>query len=358
MNPSWLTRFSAPSEAKLWAQMIAMAPFMFQAALCLRNFGILKRLSTSGTNGATIEELRTDLDLSEYGVSVLLDAGESSGLLSSSNGRYFITQAGSFLENDRMTRVNMDFTHDVCYQGLFSLEDSIKQGQPLGLKVFGSWKTIYEGLIRLPRRALKSWLDFDHYFSDDAFPRVLPLILKNRPRSLVDIGGNTGKFAVACAKFDPELHVHIVDHPSQLELAFTRAQDFGVLDRITGESIDMLNHNLPLPSGQDVYWMSQFLDCFSKADILEILKRTAAAMSEDSRLFIMEPFIDRQRYEAAKFCLNMTSLYFTCMANGRSRMYPARDFYEILNQAGLDLVQEHGPIRLSQTLLECKKRIK
>jgi hypothetical protein len=33
-----------------------------------------------------------------------------------------------------MTNVNMDFTNDVCYEGMFTLTDSIKQGKPTGLK--------------------------------------------------------------------------------------------------------------------------------------------------------------------------------------------------------------------------------
>jgi len=33
-----------------------------------------------------------------------------------------------------------------CYKGLFALDKSIENGKPEGLKVFGEWDTIYEGL--------------------------------------------------------------------------------------------------------------------------------------------------------------------------------------------------------------------
>ena len=49
-----------------------------------------------------------------------------------------------------MARVNMDFTQEICYQGMFDLEKTLQTGKPEGLKVFGSWPTIYEGLSSLP----------------------------------------------------------------------------------------------------------------------------------------------------------------------------------------------------------------
>jgi len=57
-----------------------------------------------------------------------------------------------------MARVNMEFNHDVNYQGLFYLEEALLNGQPEGLKVFGGWSTIYEGLSQLPEQVQKSWL--------------------------------------------------------------------------------------------------------------------------------------------------------------------------------------------------------
>jgi ubiquinone/menaquinone biosynthesis C-methylase UbiE len=343
-----------PHDAKLWAQMIALAPFMFQAALSLRNLGLLKAIGEAGPEGATPGQLRERVDLHEYGVGVLLDAGESSGLLSAREGRYFLTAAGECIENDRITNINMNFSQDVCYQGLFSLEESLRRRRPEGLKVFGAWKTIYEGLTQLPARALKSWFDFDHYFSDDAFPKVLPLVFRDGPRRVLDVGGNTGKFAVACAKYDASVSVTILDHPAQLKLAAERALEAGAAERVRGQAMDLLDHSLAFPEGFDVIWMSQFLDCFGKEDILALMKRAAAAMTPSTRFFIMEPFVDRQKFEASKFCLNMTSLYFTAIANGESRFYRAADFYDLLNQAGLEVEEEYGPIRLSHTLLRCK----
>lgn len=348
---SFAGKFSDPHEAKLWAQVVALAPFMFQAALSLRNLGVLKALTEDGIE---FGELRRQTELSEYALGVLLDSGVASGLIEVRDGRYYSTLAGHYIQSDRITNINMNFTQDVCYQGLHALEASLRAGRPEGLKVFGDWQTIYAGLTQLPEKALSSWFDFDHYFSDDAFPRVMPFIFSDRPRRLLDVGGNTGKFAAACAKFDPSIEVTILDHSAQLELALNRAKELGFANRVHGSPMDLLDHERPFPEGFDVIWMSQFLDCFGKEDVLALMKRAARAMSPSSRFFILEPFTDRQKYEASRFTLDMTSLYFTSLANGQSRFYRAADFHELLAAAGLEVEAEHGPIRLSHTLLRCK----
>lgn len=58
-----------------------------------------------------------------------------------------------------------------------------------------------------------------------------------------------------------------------------------------------------------------------------MLARVAQAMKPCARLCIMELFWDAQKFEAASFSLNATSLYFTCMANGNSRFYSVEKFY-------------------------------
>ena len=354
MKFSLREKFSAPEDARLWAQFIAMAPFVFQAAKCLRDFGILSALSK--TPGLDFSALRERSKLSSYALSLLLDAGESTGIVEPREDGFFLTSAGENLAVDPLTQVNLNFTADVCYSGLESLGDSLKEGKPLGLKALGgNWPTIYEGLMELPPKALESWLAFDHFFSDDAFPRVLPIVCKDSPQRILDVGGNTGKFAIACALFSPEVRITMLDHPAQLATAAKNIGAHGLDGRIERVPMDLLDHSKPFPKGCDVIWMSQFLDCFGKEDILGLFRRAREAMSESSRFLIMEPFLDRQRFEAARFCLDMTSLYFAAMANGNSRMYRAAEFESLLNEAGLVVEEEFHQIRLSHSILKCRR---
>jgi hypothetical protein len=182
------------------AQRIAFGPVIFQASKVMRDIGILECIEASNQVGITLEEIAKKLDLPIYGTRVLLEAGLGIGLVYLKEKNYVLTNVGYYILNDKMTRVNMDFTHDVNYLGTFYLEEAIKTGTPAGLKVLGDWPTIYQGLTVLPPHIQKSWYDFDHYYSDMAFPEVLPIFFKNNPKKIMDIGGNTGKWSLMCAQ--------------------------------------------------------------------------------------------------------------------------------------------------------------
>lgn len=343
-------------EAIEYAQWIAHAPMVFQASRVLRDSGILKAIQDSKKAGLTLEEVVEKVKLPHYGVRVLLESGLGIGLVLFNDGKYTITKTGLFILNDNMTRVNMDFVQDVCYKGLYNLEDSIKNEKPEGLKVFGNWKTVYEALSQLPDFVQRSWFGFDHYYSDDAFPLVLPLVFKNKPKKLLDIGGNTGKWSIACAKYDKDVHVTIVDLPGQVNMAKANIEKQGLADRISFYETNILDENNKLPKGYDAIWMSQFLDCFSEKEIVSILNRCYEAINDDGFVFILEPFWDRQRFEAAAFSLQQTSLYFTTIANGNSQMYHSEVFLTCVRAAGFEVVEQVDQIGVSQSLLKCRKK--
>jgi O-methyltransferase len=99
-------------------------------------------------------------------------------------------------------------------------------------------------------------------------------------------------------------------------------------------------------------WMSQFLDCFGESDIVKLLERGKTALVPGGRLCVMEAFWDRQPNDVAELILQGTSLYFSCMANGTSRMYHSQDFLDLIPQAGLRVATDES-IGLSHTLLTC-----
>jgi hypothetical protein len=248
-------------------------------------------------------------------------------------------KVGHFVLYDEMTRVNMDFVGDVCYAGASALEDSVRSGKPEGLKVFGDWPTIYEGLSRLPEGVKRSWFAFDHYYSDVAFPDALPLVFARKPARLFDIGGNTGKWALACCRHDDKVRVTIVDLPGQLAVARRNAQEAGFADRVSSVELNVLDPKGSFPLGADAVWMSQFLDCFSLEEVEGIMARLRPSLGPECDVFVLEPFWDKQRFEAASYSLHATSLYFTCMANGNSKMYRSGELIAAVERAGFSLAE-------------------
>lgn len=341
-------------QAKYDAQKIAFAPIMFQAAKALRDLGILNYLMKNSDND--IESIADSLKLSVYGVKVLLEAGLSLEMVLVEDEKWALTKTGYFVLSDELTRVNMDFTNDVNYLGFYHLQEAIKNGKPEGLKVFGEWNTVYESLAELPEDVRKSWFGFDHYYSDYAFPEVMPFLFKDNPVSIMDVGGNTGKFSIFCANYDKDVKMTILDLPGQIKDAQENITKNGLENRIDAIAVNLLDQSAPFPKGFDAIWMSQFLDCFSQEEVLELLKRSHNALDDNGSLFILETYWDKQRFEASTYSLHATSLYFTAIANGNSQMYHSRDMERLIEKSGLYIAEEVENIGMSHTLFKCKRK--
>ncbi len=346
-------------EAQRLAEFIAWGPVVFQASRVMLKYGIFDIIRNSKV-GLTRQEICKETGLSDYAVKCLLDASLSIGtlLVDTATDRFTISKVGWFLVTDARTRVNMDFNQDVNYEGMFRLEESLVKGKPEGLRHFGSWPTIYEGLSCLPQEVQKSWFGFDHFYSDLSFPEALRIVFdEHQVRSLYDVGGNTGKWALQCVGYHPDVEVTILDLPQQIKLMQDNVAGKSGAERIKGYGINLLDATARFPQregGLDAIWMSQFLDCFSMEEIVGILKRAKEAMTPDSRLYIMETLWDRQRYETATFCLTMTSLYFTAMANGNSKMYNTEDMEACIQEAGLQIEKIYDHLGQGHSILVCK----
>ncbi|MCP4446864.1 MAG: methyltransferase domain-containing protein [Myxococcales bacterium] len=340
-------------EAQFAAQRLAFGPIMFQATRILRDSGILD--SVRRNPGQTSAQIAETSDFSAYACTVLLEAGLSAEVVSvDDDAGWLLTKVGYFILKDELTRTNMDFTQDVCYLAMFHLEEALRTERPAGLKVHGEWDTLYDGLLALPEEARESWLAFDHYYSDGTFPQAADLLLGWGTKSILDIGCNVGKFALVCLNKSSTVTMSLVDLPRMIEEAQSNIGDAGFAERVSAHPTDMLDPNAALPQGRDVIWMSQFLCCFSEDEVVSILKRAREAMSPDSRVVIMDTFWDCQKHEAATYSLHATSLYFTCLANGSSRMYDVKTMRRCLERANLRVDVQHDEVGLSHTILECR----
>ena len=340
------------------AHRMAFAPFIFQTVVSLRKLGIFDLIFEKRKKGGISKEaIAETLQLSVYGVGVLLEMAESSNMVTQDeNGQFKLTTIGYFLAYNETVSVNINFAHDVCYKGMYHLDEAIKTGKPEGLKELGNWKTIYEGLSQLTPIQQKSWFDFDHHYSDDIFAEALKIVFKKDRKAVFDIGANTGKFTIQCCKHNPSVNMTMVDLPGQLNVALKNVEQEGFQNRVKGHQIDWLSENPKLPNGADTFWLCQFLDCFSKDEILKVLQTCVDVMDENAELIIVETYTDRQRFDNAKFILEATSLYFTALANGNSKMYKATEFIEIAEKAGLKL-NEDVALGEYHTMLTFSKKI-
>ena len=338
-------------DAKFEAQKIAFAPMCYQAVRTMLELGMMQAINDAGDAGITRKELAEKAKISEYGAGVLCEMALGMNVIklsqdseagSADKEKFVIGKIGWMLLEDDLTKVNFWFTNDICYEGAWKLKESIINGKPEGLKVFGDqWTTVYEALSTLPDKPKKSWFEFDHFYSDIAVPEALPLAFAEKPKTMLDIGGNTGKWSLACCRYNPDVKMTMVELPGQANVAKKNAAEAGFADRIDFSMGNVLDDTTKLPENPDAVWMSQFLDCFSLKQIVKILKKVYEAAKPETNVFVLEPLWDKQRFEASSYSLQATSLYFTCIANGNSKMYRYEELVNAIGEAGFELKTAH-----------------
>lgn len=339
-----------PLEARYEAQRIAFGPVVFQIVRAALLSGLLERLVRDGDQNLSKEDLVRDCRLSPYAVTVLLESLQAANIVIRTESGYQLTAVGRFLVRDPLTRVNFDFVADVCYRGMDSLLQALETEKPVGLREFGSeWSTVYTALPFLPEQARKSWFAFDHYYSDTAFPALLKIVFSRPVHRLLDIGGNTGRWARQCVAYDPNIRVTIADLPETVKMALGTTRREGI-DRVDGCEVNVLQPTAALPTGFDAVWMSQFLCCFSPVEIHHILKLASKAVRPGGTIYVNDTFWDRQKHEIAAYCIINTSPYFTAMANGNSKMYSGEEMEKYFQAAGLKVSAVYDGLGYGHTL--------
>ncbi|TVR44313.1 MAG: class I SAM-dependent methyltransferase [Planctomycetota bacterium] len=342
--------------ARTQAYALAMAPFCFQAARAARQLGLLEQLRQAGAQGTTAAALSEGLQLPATSTEALLDALLCVELVAElEDGAWCLTTVGLTWLSDPALAVEVAFTHEVCWQGLFDMSESLAAAKPIGLRHLGPWPTIYEGLTQLSPAARKAWFDYDHGHSDSAFAAALDHVAASAPQQLLDVGANTGRFALRALARLNQTRLTLLDLPAQLAEAKAALSTAGLVERAQLQALDLLDHSIPFPSGQDAVWMSQFLDCFAPSDIQALLARAAACLNPGGSVWVLECCPDRQSEEAARICLRAASLYFIALANGVSRFYRSQTLIDCAAAAGLRLATSHDGLGSAHTLFRFVK---
>lgn len=342
-------------EAISKAQEIVCGPVLFQTVCVLFDHNVLDLLDKNAM-GLSLDELVEKTDLNSYALQMLLDLALSGQVVEKDGDKFRLTKIGYFICNDNMTRINLKFNQHICYEAMSHLDKAVTSGKPAGLKVFNeSWETIYPHLSELPEDAKKAWFDWDHLYSQTSFKEAIKVIGdKFAPEQIFDVGGNTGKFAIECCSILKDSKVTIIDLPAQIKLATENIKAHALEHRLSFFGADILLDQ-KLPEGADIWWMSQFLDCFSQEQVVSILTKIRNVIKDGAHVCILEPIADRQKFDAASFSINAGSLYFCAVANGYSRFYSTKILTSLIEKAGFKVDEIVDNLGISNSMFICSK---
>ncbi len=178
-----------------------------------------------------------------------------------------------------------------------------------------------------------------HHRTLETAPMVAGQLPLKGAKTLLDLGGGPGTYAMAFLTKNPGLRATVCDRPAALEVAKEIAATSKAGARLSYLPLDLLNDDIP--GCFDVIWYSNVLHIYSPEQNLDVFRRARAALPEGGRFIIQDAFLhDREGLhpgEASLFAVSM--LLFTETGN----TYSVADTTAWLKQAGFASVK---PVRM------------
>ncbi len=158
---------------------------------------------------------------------------------------------------------------------------------------------------------------------------------------LLDVGGGTGLYALACLERHPHLRAIVWDRPEVLKVAREMAAQSPAGDRLELRAGDMFND--PVPQA-DVMLLSNILHDWDFPECHELVGRLAPHLPTGGRLLIHDVFLDDDLGGPLPIALYSARLFTVCAG----RAYSGAEYRDMLRQAGLTPGSGFAP-----TLADC-----
>lgn len=174
--------------------------------------------------------------------------------------------------------------------------------------------------------------------------QIAPYLIDKLPltgcRTLLDVGGGLGTFAVAFCRHYPRLQATLVEHPNIVPLARRAVRDSGMAKRVGLIGLDFSRD--ALPRGFDTVFVSNILHAHGVAENRSLLAQLHRCLKPRGQLILRDVFMTRDRIAPAWGTLFSVSLL---LHTPQGRCYALDEILGWLRQAGFSRIS--GPFRSS-----------
>ncbi len=265
----------------------------------------LDLFTVMGVRTWTVAALARRLRTSRRGLEILCRNLATAGLLAKRGLHYRNTRLGRSELNAASPRYRGAYLHLIRthYDDWSQLTRSVRRGRPVES----------DAPDNPAYRRRFTWAM--HHRSKDIAPKVAAQIDLRGARSLLDLGGGPGTYALAFLATNPKLQATVCDRGPALQVARTLARQVTQGRRLSYLPLDFMAR--PLTGRYDVIWYSNVLHIYSPAENQRLFRRLARHLNPGGRLLIQDAFTtDREGLTPAETNLfAVTMLLFTKTGN-------------------------------------------
>lgn len=246
--------------------------------------------------GATSAQAARRTKATVRGVTILLDALVSMGLVRKRAGQYFNTKAtAEFLtegcKNDWRLGIGH---HEALWQSWSNLTQVVRKGRPATRKGVRS-KAQTESFIGLMEQT-----------GSIRAPRVARAIPLRGIERVLDIGGGSAAYSRALVQKKPSLKVTLLDLPDVIPIARRHVRRVGMVENFTFQPGDLNRSDLGY--GFDLVLISNICHMLSPAGNIALIRKSFRALTSGGKLAVHDFILNDQRIwpgSAAIFAVNM-----------------------------------------------------
>lgn len=316
--------------------MGAFSFFAVSAAVRLDLFNTLDR------GPADVQTLASLLAANPRGLAILLEVLVSLGYIRKKGGRYRNSRMASrWLASSSPRDISDAFRyyHDTMPALWPHIDESVKKGAPH--INFYDWLGYHPAAARSYQRFMMKGVAM-------IAPELLrALKLPPRCRSIIDVGGGHGGYAVAAALKDPSLSVMIFESEYSRDVAESNIRDHGLGNRVRFVTGDYLND--PFPEKFDAVFLFNVLHQHGEDEIAALLKKTRDSLNKGGMLFILDSFREGRLPGLAGAFIRIYGLLHFHFLGGDN--HPMGTMRRLLTEAGFGRIQKKMLIRSGMCLL-------
>jgi len=272
---------------------------------------------------ATSSEVSRLTDSDHRSMTMLLNAVTAIGLVHYDNDKYVATPfSAEFLsKNSDKYLGHIIMHHHNLMSGWSNLDEAVKNGA-----------AVRSNSSRTDDAAdRESFLMGMFNLASLIAPKIVPAIDLSNRRSMLDLGGGPGTYAIHFCLHNPELRAVIYDLPTTRQFAEQTVQRFGLSDRISFSAGDIISDGIG--SGYDVVWISHLLHSEGPAGAATMMNKAVRSSRPGGLVLVQEFILDDDRTAPlfpALFSLNML------LGTQAGQSYSQQELIQMMISAGVE----------------------